>query len=108
MNLNMKVNIQLLEILSPEKSEMHFPVGLRENKTSENVPNERAIKHFCRVKQPLGAWSRPCVSPIPQLHWRSWAGFGLKRQAGKCLSARNMSYLYEIEEAARIGPEVTV
>lgn len=40
MNLNMKVNIQLLEIPSPTKSEMHFTVGLRENKTTEMVPNQ--------------------------------------------------------------------
>lgn len=40
MNLNMKVNIQLLEIPSHEKSEMHFTASLREYKMSEIVPNE--------------------------------------------------------------------
>lgn len=40
MKLNMKVNIQLLEIPLPKKSEIYFRVHLTENKMSEIVPNE--------------------------------------------------------------------
>ena len=61
----MKLNIKLLKILSPPKSEMHFIARLRENKMPEIVPHEWAIKPFCREKQPLGAWSLPWI-PVPR------------------------------------------